>query len=82
MSYISEIVDGSLKMTLGMIWTLILRFSIQDISVEGIVNRQVHVYISMFMFLTEISAKDGLLLWCQRKTQPYSNVHINDFHVR
>jgi len=29
-----EIVDGNLKMTLGMIWTIILRFAIQDISVE------------------------------------------------
>ncbi|MBV97050.1 Alpha-actinin-4, partial [Eschrichtius robustus] len=31
---ISEIVDGNAKMTLGMIWTIILRFAIQDISVE------------------------------------------------
>ena len=33
-----EIVDGNLKMTLGMIWTIILRFAIQDISVEGMYN--------------------------------------------
>jgi hypothetical protein len=33
--FILEIVDGNLKMTLGMIWTIILRFAIQDISVEG-----------------------------------------------
>ncbi|XP_033124822.1 alpha-actinin-like isoform X3 [Anneissia japonica] len=57
-----EIVDGNLKMTLGMIWTIILRFAIQDISVE------------------EKSAKDGLLLWCQRRTQPYKNVNIRNFH--
>lgn len=31
----TEIVDGNIKMTLGMIWTIILRFAIQDISVEG-----------------------------------------------
>lgn len=31
-----EIVDGNVKMTLGMIWTIILRFAIQDISVEGV----------------------------------------------
>lgn len=31
----SEIVDGNPKMTLGMIWTIILRFAIQDITVEG-----------------------------------------------
>ncbi|KAJ3591079.1 hypothetical protein NHX12_009026 [Muraenolepis orangiensis] len=30
-----EIVDGNAKMTLGMIWTIILRFAIQDISVDG-----------------------------------------------
>lgn len=33
----TEIVDGNVKMTLGMIWTIILRFAIQDISVEGVV---------------------------------------------
>ena len=30
-----EIVDGNLKMTLGMIWTIILRFAIQNIAVGG-----------------------------------------------
>ncbi len=41
---IAEIVDGNLKMTLGMIWTIILRFAIQDISVEGVC---VFVYLSL-----------------------------------
>uniref|UniRef100_A0A8C8GI78 Actinin alpha 3b n=1 Tax=Oncorhynchus tshawytscha TaxID=74940 RepID=A0A8C8GI78_ONCTS len=59
-----EIVDGNTKMTLGMIWTIILRFAIQDISVE------------------ETSAKEGLLLWCQRKTAPYRNVNVQNFHIR
>ena len=36
--FYTEIVDGNLKMTLGMIWTIILRFAIQDISVEGTVT--------------------------------------------
>ncbi|KAM4754866.1 LOW QUALITY PROTEIN: alpha-actinin-4 [Cyanocitta cristata] len=58
-----EIVDGNAKMTLGMIWTIILRFAIQDISVE------------------ETSAKEGLLLWCQRKTAPYKNVNVQNFHI-
>lgn len=58
-----EIVDGNLKMTLGMIWTIILRFAIQDISVE------------------EMTAKEGLLLWCQRKTAPYKNVNVQNFHT-
>jgi actinin alpha len=59
-----EIVDGNTKMTLGMIWTIILRFAIQDISVE------------------EMTAKEGLLLWCQRKTAPYKNVNVQNFHLR
>ncbi|XP_066281762.1 alpha-actinin-like isoform X7 [Branchiostoma lanceolatum] len=58
-----EIVDGNVKMTLGMIWTIILRFAIQDISVE------------------ESSSKEGLLLWCQRKTAPYKNVNVQNFHT-
>lgn len=58
-----EIVDGNVKMTLGMIWTIILRFAIQDITVE------------------EMSAKEGLLLWCQRKTAPYKNVNVQNFHL-
>ncbi|KAG2009772.1 actin cross-linking, variant 2 [Coprinopsis cinerea AmutBmut pab1-1] len=44
-----------------MIWTLILRFTIADISEEG------------------LSAKEGLLLWCQRKTAPYKEVDVQDF---
>nr|CRZ24421.1 BMA-ATN-1 [Brugia malayi] len=65
-----EIVDGNVKMTLGLIWTIILRFAIQDINVEVIPN-----------FILELSARDGLLLWCQRKTAPYSNVNVQNFHT-
>uniref|UniRef100_A0A6Q2Z8Q9 Actinin, alpha 4 n=1 Tax=Esox lucius TaxID=8010 RepID=A0A6Q2Z8Q9_ESOLU len=53
-----EIVDGNAKMTLGMIWTIILRFAIQDISVEGSLFG---FSLSVFSphFLTD-SWKDGL----------------------
>ena len=56
-----DIVDGNRKIILGLIWTLILRFTISDINEEG------------------LSAKEGLLLWCQRKTACYDEVEVRDF---
>ncbi|KAF8319071.1 hypothetical protein DL93DRAFT_2053972 [Clavulina sp. PMI_390] len=56
-----DIIDGNLKLILGMIWMLILRFTIADISEEG------------------VSAKEGLLLWCQRQTAPYEQVQVDNF---
>lgn len=56
-----DVVDGNRKIILGLIWTLILRFTISDINQEG------------------LSAKEGLLLWCQRKTACYPEVEIKDF---
>lgn len=37
--FLLEIVDGNVKMTLGLIWTIILRFAIQDINVEGYLSK-------------------------------------------
>uniref|UniRef100_A0A4W3I115 Spectrin beta chain n=1 Tax=Callorhinchus milii TaxID=7868 RepID=A0A4W3I115_CALMI len=62
-----DIVDGSHRLTLGLIWTIILRFQIQDITVETHDNRETR------------SAKDALLLWCQMKTAGYPNVNITNF---
>lgn len=58
-----DVVDGNRKIILGLIWTLILRFTINDdaFGAEG------------------MSAKEGLLLWCQRKTACYEGVEVRDF---
>lgn len=55
-----DIVDGNLKLILGLLWILVLRFTISEINEEG------------------LSAKEGLLLWCQRKTADYG-IEIRDF---
>ncbi|XP_077320775.1 spectrin beta chain, erythrocytic [Lithobates pipiens] len=61
-----DIVNGNQRLILGLIWTIILRFQIQDIIVEtkGSETR---------------SAKDALLLWCQMKTAGYPNVNVTNF---
>jgi hypothetical protein len=56
-----DVVDGNRKIILGLIWTLILRFTISDINQEG------------------MTAKEGLLLWCQRKTACYDEVDVRNF---
>lgn len=53
--------DGNQKIILGLVWTLILRFTISDINEEG------------------MTAKEGLLLWCQRKTACYDEVEVRNF---
>ena len=50
-----DIVDGNPRLTLGLIWTIILRFEIEDIQLEDETSEM-------------RSAKEALLLWCQRKT--------------
>ncbi|RYO85149.1 hypothetical protein DL766_007340 [Monosporascus sp. MC13-8B] len=56
-----DVVDGNRRIILGLIWTLILRFTISDINEEG------------------MTAKEGLLLWCQRKTACYDEVDVRNF---
>ncbi|XP_037501776.1 spectrin beta chain isoform X5 [Rhipicephalus sanguineus] len=62
-----DIVDGNSRLTLGLIWTIILRFQIQDITIEQVDNQETK------------SAKDALLLWCQMKTAGYPNVNVRNF---
>ncbi|KAJ0063351.1 hypothetical protein NL108_000299, partial [Boleophthalmus pectinirostris] len=62
-----DIVDGNHRLTLGLIWTIILRFQIQVIRIATEDNRETR------------SAKDALLLWCQMKTAGYPEVNIQNF---
>ncbi|XP_028652270.1 spectrin beta chain, non-erythrocytic 4-like [Erpetoichthys calabaricus] len=62
-----DIVDGNHRLTLGLIWTIILRFQIQVIKIATEDNRETR------------SAKDALLLWCQMKTAGYPEVNIQNF---
>uniref|UniRef100_A0A3B5LU21 Spectrin, beta, non-erythrocytic 4b n=1 Tax=Xiphophorus couchianus TaxID=32473 RepID=A0A3B5LU21_9TELE len=62
-----DIVDGNHRLTLGLIWTIILRFQIQVIKINTADNRETR------------SAKDALLLWCQMKTAGYPEVNIQNF---
>ncbi|KAL3309482.1 Spectrin beta chain, non-erythrocytic 1, partial [Cichlidogyrus casuarinus] len=62
-----DIVDGNSRLTLGLIWTIILRFQIQDIIMEDYQTTEVR------------NVKDTLLLWCQMKTAGYNNVNIRNF---
>ncbi|NWX17762.1 SPTB1 protein, partial [Aegotheles bennettii] len=62
-----DIVDGNHRLVLGLIWTIILRFQIQDIIVETQEGRETR------------SARDALLLWCQMKTAGYSHVNVTNF---
>ncbi|NXW25502.1 SPTB1 protein, partial [Circaetus pectoralis] len=62
-----DIVDGNHRLALGLIWTIILRFQIQDIIMQTQEGRETR------------SARDALLLWCQMKTAGYSHVNVTNF---
>ena len=61
-----DIVDGNPRMILGLIWTIILRFQIQEIEIDVDEDET-----SSSKSSEKKSAKDALLLWCQRKTNGY-----------
>ncbi|XP_017842227.1 spectrin beta chain, non-erythrocytic 5 isoform X2 [Drosophila busckii] len=65
-----DIVDGNPRLILGLIWTIILRFQIQEIVIDVDEENESS---------EKRSAKDALLLWCQRKTHGYPGVNITDF---
>ncbi|XP_059363298.1 plectin-like isoform X5 [Carassius carassius] len=60
-----DIADGNPKLTLGLIWTIILHFQISDIQVNGQSD--------------DMSAKEKLLLWSQRMVEGYSGVRCDNF---
>ncbi|XP_040602017.1 LOW QUALITY PROTEIN: spectrin beta chain, non-erythrocytic 5 [Mesocricetus auratus] len=65
-----NIVDGDQSLILGLIWVIILRFQISQISLD---REEFGASAAL------LSAKEALLAWCQRKTASYTNVTITDF---
>lgn len=60
-----DITDGNPKLTLGLIWTIILHFQISDIYISGESG--------------DMSAKEKLLLWTQKVTAGYTGIKCTNF---
>uniref|UniRef100_A0A8C6XDD7 Plectin n=1 Tax=Naja naja TaxID=35670 RepID=A0A8C6XDD7_NAJNA len=60
-----DIADGNPKLTLGLIWTIILHFQISDIQVTGQSE--------------DMTAKEKLLLWSQRMVEGYQGLRCDNF---
>ncbi|XP_043236244.1 dystrophin-like isoform X3 [Amphibalanus amphitrite] len=63
----NDIVDGNPKLTLGLVWSIILHWQVQDV-LKGIMKEA-----------KQTNLEKTLLAWCRQMTQGYEGVDIRNF---
>ena len=67
-----DIVDGEIKMIMGLIWKLILEFQMRQLPNDP----------SKLRFTQGDSMKSSLLYWCQQKLKHNPEIQVKDFKTR
>ncbi|KAL3882693.1 hypothetical protein ACJMK2_029006, partial [Sinanodonta woodiana] len=63
----NDIVDGNQKLTLGLVWSIILHWQVKDVMKD------------LMDDLRQTNLERTLLAWCRQSTQEYENVDVRNF---